>query len=94
MTWDKHTIEMTDIHAMKDRIIATLKECAQRAADAGDLNGYAAFLRSAEFVLAEPLRRCYPAQDAKSQSGTDGSPVPESEQEVDVVGAPAAGIYG
>ena len=90
MTWDKHSIEMLDIHNMKDRIIVILKECAQKAADAGELNGYAAYLRAAEFVLAEPLFRCYPAQDAQqSRPRTDGSTVPESEQEVDVVGVPA-----
>jgi hypothetical protein len=79
-------ISMLDIHNMKDRIIATLKECAQKAADAGELNGYAAYHRAAEFVLAEPLYRCYPVSDAQTQSGTDGSPVSESEQAVDVFG--------
>jgi hypothetical protein len=89
MNWDNN-ISMTDIHSMKDRLVEKLKELAHRAARDGDLNGYAAFLRSAEFIMAEPLYRCYSVSDVNTATAAASSEsVSESEQEVDIIGVPA-----
>lgn len=75
MTWDNVTLE--EVEAMRQRLAGCFKEYAKRCAESGDLNGYAAFDIASQFVLAEPIRKCYSAQnDTRDQSDQDVNGIP------------------
>lgn len=86
MTWESVTLD--EVEAFRQRVAANFHEYARRSAEAGDLSGYAAFDLAAQFVVAEPIRRCYSVVQNDTSRTTD-QPVSESKQEVDVFGFPA-----
>lgn len=81
MTLDNVTLE--EVEAMQQRLAGCFKEYAKRCAESGDLNGYAAFDMASQFVLAEPVRRCYSTQNDTRR--TSDSAVQDSEPEMDFV---------